>query len=258
MKKAGIIGGSQFIGTFITLKFLTEDFRVKVQVSANKKQPKDTLFQNLSSNQNLEIFKTKLEKSADFKHFINDCDIIVHCGYPFCLDVESSEVPIYVPQIKGTNYLLNALKENTSVKKVIFVTSVMAINPYYPNNSEFNRNEIKENKLEIGKAKYHAEKAANKMLENFPANFFDIIYISPVEVKNQLLSNSAVSTSSGLQFLFRKKINPDPFFQKLLGRQVIDGLTNIDDLPESVFRASRIVETANKFETKNGQLNAHF
>lgn len=252
MKKAGIIGGSQFIGTFITLKFLTEDFRVKVHVSANKKKQKDALFQNLSSNQNLEIFRTELDRVSDFEHFIKDCEIIVHCGHPFHLDVKSSDVPIYVPQIKGTSFLLSALQKNTSVKKVIFVTSVMALKPYYTDNSGFGRNEIKENRLQIGKAKYHAEKVAAKMLDSFPANFFDIIYISPVEVKNQLLSNSTDSTSSGLQFLFRKKITPDPFFQKLLGRQVIDKLTNIDDLPDSVYNAARTLVTQNKFETKMG------
>lgn len=258
MKKAGIIGGSQFIGTFITLKFLSEDFRVKVQVSANKKNRKDVLFENLISNQNLEISKTDLANFNDYQNFIKDCEIIVHCGYPFQLDVESSDVPIFVPQIRGTSYLFNALQENTSVKKVIFITSVMALNPYYTDNSDSNRNKIKENVLQINKAKYHAEKAANKMLENFPANFFDIIYVLPVEVKNQLLSNSADSTSLGLQFLFRKKITPDPFFQKLLGRQVIGGLTNIEELPESVYQATNAMETGNKFETKNGQFAAHF
>lgn len=258
MKKAGIIGGSQFIGTFITLKFLSEDFRVKVQVSANKKQQKDTLFQNLKSNQNLEILKTDLTSFSDFQNFIEDCDIIIHCGYPFRLDIKSSDVPIYVPLIKGTNNLLKALQGNTSVSKVIFITSAMAMNPFYPYNSQSAKIKTKETTLEVQKAKYHADKTVTTMLQNFPPNFFETVYISPVEVKNQLLSNSADSTSSGLQFLFRKKITPDLVFQKLLGKQVIDRLTNIDDLPENVYLAASAAETKNKFLPKNGQLTAHF
>ena len=37
MRKIGILGGAEFIGCYITLKFLAEDYLVKVQVSQKKK-----------------------------------------------------------------------------------------------------------------------------------------------------------------------------------------------------------------------------
>jgi nucleoside-diphosphate-sugar epimerase len=256
MKTVGIIGGSQFIGTLITLKFLSEDFRVKVQVPEKNSGKQDPLFLNLCKNQNLEIYQSGLSNFADFQKFIDECNIIVHCGYPFRLDIKSTEVPIYIPLVKGTNYLLKALQGNTSVKKVIFITSTMANHPYYSFNSQSVKNEIDEKTLHVEKAKFHADKAVNMMLDNFAIDLFETIYIPPVEVKNQLLSNSTDSTSSGLQYLFREKITTDPVFQKIMGRQVIGRLTNIDNLPDSVYQA--VAETENKVEIKNGQLTAHF
>lgn len=257
MKKAGIIGGSHFIGTFITLKFLAEDFYVKVQVAKKKGAGKDPLFQNISRNKNLEVCPNNLSTIEEFERFINGCDVLVHCGNPFRLDVKSAEFPLFVPIVYGSGILLKALHNNASVQKVIFVCSAMAFNSEYHSTGEPDKiNEASH--LQIGKAKFHAEKAANKMLSRLPVELFQIIFISPVEVKNDSLSNSPESTASGLKFLFKEKITPDPFFQKLLERQVIDRLTNIDDLPDIVFRASDSKKSDNVILTKNGQLTAHF
>lgn len=241
MKNAGIIGGSEFIGNYITLKFLAEGYRVKVQVSEKKNMKKDSVFKRISANINLEISKTELTNEQQIHKFITDCDVLIHCGQPFQLDIESVEVPIYVPLIKNTNVLLKALQSNSSLKKVIFITSAMDFNPGYFSRpekitSQNNKQRLKSSTIE--KARFHAEKAVYKILDSFPENFFEIVYISPVEVKNELLSNSTNSTSSGLQFLFRKNITPDACFDKLLKRQVIDRLTNINELPDKVFLAA--------------------
>ncbi len=263
MMKAGIIGGSEFIGCNILLKFLVEDYRVKVQISGKTRMKRNPLFQNICKNRNLEISETELTDVADFQMFIEDCDIIVHCGQPFRLDIKTSEVPIYVPLIKGTGNLLKALQNNNSVRKAIFITSATAFNPDYSSLSGLHKTAKNDSgrkvKIsEVEKAKYHAEKAVSKMLDSFPGNLFEVVYISPVEVKDYALSNSNASTSSGLQFLFRKKITPDPSFQKILKRQAIDNFTTIDELPDKVFRAAKSEKTENMPAIKNGQLTAHF
>lgn len=247
MKNAGIIGGSEFIGNYITLKFLAEGYRVKVQVSEKEKIKNDSVFKRISANINLKISQTELTNEQQIQEFITDCDVLVHCGQPFQLDIESAEVPIYVPLIKNTNILLKALQSNNSLKKVIFITSAMAFNQGYISRPEKITSQNNKQRLPsstIERARFHAEKAVYKILDSFPENFFEIVYISPVEVKNELLSNSADSTSSGLQFLFGKKITPDACFEKLLKRQLIDQLTGINELPDKVFlAASQKVET---------------
>lgn len=241
MKYAGIIGGSKFIGNYITLKFLEEDYRVKVQVSEKEKIKNDSVFKRISVNRNLEVCPAELTNSQQINKFISDCEVVIHCGQPFQLDIKSSEIPVFVPLIRNTHILLNAIQSNKSLKKVIFITSAMAFNPGYASGRGQNSTQIQElprKKPTSEKARFHSEKAVSGMLENFPENFFEVIYISPVEVENEMLSNSNNSTSLGLQFLFRKKITPDAYFERLLKRQAIDRLTNINELPDKVFQSA--------------------
>jgi hypothetical protein len=259
MKTAGIIGGSKFIGNYITLKFLAEGFRVKVQVSEKEPQNKDSVFQRICANRNLEISKMELTTPQQIHEFTENCEVLVHCGHPFQLALQSSEIPVFVPIIRNTNILLKSVQNNPSLKKIIFITSVMIFNqgnsPDGKQPPEKNKNHVTKKNI-INKARFHAEKAVANILSSFPDNFFEIIYISPVEVRNNLLTNSTESTSSGLQFLFRNKFTPDAFFEKLLKRQSIDRLTNIDELPDKVFFTASQISSASRPETKKGQMLA--
>jgi len=259
MKSAGIIGGSEFIGNYITLKFLAEDYCIKVQVPENEKIKNDSLFKRISANRNLEVCPVELTNSQQITKFIENCEVLIHCGHPFQLDIKSSEIPVFVPFIKNTNVLLNAIQSNRSLKKVIFITSAMAFNPEYISPGEHGIDPDKKFNLKkstIEKASFHAEKAACNILDSFPEDFFEVVYISPVEVQGNMLTNSIDSTSAGLQFLFRRKITPDMYFVRLLKRQVIDRLTNINELPDKVFLIASKQPMAKRVETKKGQVPA--
>ncbi|MFW6246010.1 MAG: NAD-dependent epimerase/dehydratase family protein [Tangfeifania sp.] len=241
MKNAAIIGGSNFIGNYITLKFLAEDYHVKVQVPEKEKIKNDSVFKRISANRNLEVCPLELTNLKQINKFINDCEVAIHCGHPLQLDVKPSEMPVFVPLIRNTKILLNAIQSNTSLKKVIFITSAMAFNPGYiygQNHNSAQNQELAPKNPISEKARFHAEKAVYNILNSFPEGFFEVVYISPVEVQNEVLSNSSHSTSLGLQFLFRKKITPDAYFEKLLKRQVIDRLADINELPERIFQAA--------------------
>lgn len=258
MKSAAIIGGSNFIGNYITLKFLAEDYHVKVQVSEKEKIKNDSVFKRISANRNLEVCPLELTNPKQINKFINDCEVVIHCGHPLELEIKSSEMPVFVPLIRNTNIFLNAIQSNTSLKKVIFITSAMAFNPGYIYGQGQNSTQIHELPLKnptSGKARYHSEKAVNTILNSFPEDFFEVVYISPVEVQNEVLSNSSNSTSLGLQLLFRKKIVPDAYFEKLLKRQVIDRLTNINELPDRIFQAAT-QKPEPMTENEKGQLPA--
>mgnify|MGYP001104851328 CR=1 FL=1 len=241
MKSAAIIGGSNFIGNDITLKFLAEDYHVKVQVSEKDKIKNDSVFKRISANRNLEVCPLELTNPKQINKFINDCEVVIHCGHPLQLEIKSSEIPVFVPLIRNTYIFLNAIQSNTSLKKVVFITSAMAFNSGYTHGQGQNYTQIHElprKNPTSEKARFHAGKAANTILNSFPEDFFEVVYVSPVEVQNEVLSNSSKSTSLGLQFLFRKRIAPDAYFEKLLKRQVIDRLTNINELPDRIFQAA--------------------
>ncbi|QIA09645.1 NAD-dependent epimerase/dehydratase family protein [Draconibacterium halophilum] len=243
MKKAGIIGGSDLIGSYISLKFLAEDYKVKVQISNKRQIKKDPLYKNISINQNIEFHETDLNNAEQVQRFIKDCELVIHCGDPICLNIKSSETMVYATVIKQTGTLFKAIQKSSSIRKVIFITCATAFNPeYISTETERYDHIVKTKNNPVDKAKYHASKAIYKVLNCLPDNLFEVIFISPIEVRNHQLSSSTDSTATSLQSLFRKKITPDPFFQKLLERQVIDRFTNIEELPEKVFQAAAIDE----------------
>ncbi|WP_319503382.1 NAD-dependent epimerase/dehydratase family protein [uncultured Draconibacterium sp.] len=260
MKKAGVIGGSDLIGSYISLMFLAEDYKVKVQISNKRQIKKDPLFKNISINQNIEFHETDLTNAEQVQNFIKDCELVIHCGDPICLDVKSAETKVYAPVIKNSGILFKALQKSNSIRKVIFITCATAFNPGYisPKTERYDHTLNAQNN-QVDKAKFHASKAIYKVLNSLPDDLCKVIFISPVEVRNHQLSSSTDSTTTGLQFLFRKKITPDPFFQKLLEKQeVIERSTSIEELPEKVFQAVATDEMTQSLKIKNGQMIAYF
>jgi len=236
MKTAGIIGGMDFIGCYITLKFLAEDYRVKVPVSSSPKKGSLLNMQSLLANENLEICKTNFEDIHGLKEFMQGCNIIVQCGNPVKLSERESGTPLYIPQIKGTTQLLKAAQQVTSVGKIIFITSPAVYSmPRQVSSSNENRpgkNEAAEN------ARFHADQTIKNLLNGFPDYFFEVILLAPVEMKDNLLYSNSNSISAGLQFLFRNNTDQDPVFQKLFKRNLMQTMVDIQQLPEKVYKTA--------------------
>ncbi len=67
MKKVGIIGGSGFIGSHTTKKFLQEGFKVRVSATDISKTEKFSHLKELPNAENLEILPLKLENKSQLK-----------------------------------------------------------------------------------------------------------------------------------------------------------------------------------------------
>jgi hypothetical protein len=249
MKKIGILGGAEFIGCYITLKFLAENYLVKVQVSQKRKVIGTPFFDRISGNNNLEVCKMDLEDGPQLRNFVSECEILIHCGTPLKLGLKNSDIQLYVPVIKNTGKLMKIVSTTPWVKKVIFITSAAVLNPGKQTRREFKRNisanpTIPETNKQLNRALLHAEKSVCETVNNFSDDFFEVIYISPIEVKNNELSNSRGSTEKGLQYLFKSNIKPDPYFQRILKRKKMDSMGNVNELPERIFRTVQANERA--------------
>ncbi len=236
MKTAGIIGGMDFIGCYITLKFLSEDYRVKVPVSNSPEKGSLLNMQSLLANENLEICKNNMEDIHRLKEFMQGCNIIVQCGNPVKLSERENGTPLYIPQIKGTAQLLKAAKQATSVEKIIFITSPavysMPRQVSSPTGNKPGKNEAAKN------ARFHADQTLQGLLDGFPDYFFEVILLAPVEMKDNMLVSNSNSISAGLQFLFRNNTDQDPLLQKLFKRNLMQTMIDIQQLPEKVYKTA--------------------
>ncbi|PKP12979.1 MAG: dihydroflavonol 4-reductase [Bacteroidetes bacterium HGW-Bacteroidetes-3] len=262
MKKVGIIGGSGFIGSYITKQFLENGYEVKVSTTDISKEEK---FQHLRKFQNanhLEIKELDVANKMLLKSFIKGCDIVIHGGTPFQLDVKDPKTELFDPTIKGTENFLEVVKGSKTIKKVVFIASVAAYNTNFPllPEGKTEADQITENDVPFmseqghpyAQAKFIANQVVDKFIADNPNLPFEITSVSPVGVMGKSLSNRQDSTSTGIQFLFKNKIAPNPFIQMLYDMDVLWALVDVEDVAKAIYK----VATTKNIHGKNYLLSS--
>ena len=248
MQTVGIIGGSGFIGSWVTKKFLEEGYKVKVSSTDITNKTKYEHLQALANSANLEVCAMDVLDIASVEAFVEGCDIIVHAGTPFMLDVKDPQKELFEPTVKGTENFLEIIAKTAGIKKVIFVASVAAWNTSfpmapasYPANHIFSEDDtpyIGEQDHPYAQAKYYADQAVRNFITNHPEVSFEITSVSPVFVIGNSLSTRQDSTSIGMQFLFKNKIAPNPFVEMMFANDVMFAMVDVKDVAQSIFKAA--------------------
>jgi dihydroflavonol-4-reductase len=243
MRKAGIIGGLEFIGSYMTLKFLSENYRVKVPVSNFKTGEKVLNIPGLLANNNLEEFHGDLHELSGIRNFMSDCDAIIHCGAPISLNKRNKEPQLFVPEIRGTGSLLKVLNEFPTIQKLIFISPPANFNSTESSYPTHGQGRLKTKKsdaknrinLQSQKAVYHAIRVQENVLHALEDKRLEVIFVSPSKVLGNTLVSSRDSTSAGLKYLFEKEINPDPVFKRVLQQIKLKTLIPAENAAEVVF-----------------------
>lgn len=250
MKTVGIIGGAGFIGSYVTRQFLESGFKVKVSAMDISNKEKYAHLSGLPNAANMEIAPLDVQNIDQLKAFAAGCDILVHSGTPFQLEVEDVQRDLLDPTIKGTENFLQVVSETPTVKKVVFIASVAAHNTDFPMPapgfapdhvySEKDKPYYSQESIPYCQAKYYADQAVRKFTQENPAPGFDIVTVSPVGVMGNHLSGREDSTSMGIQFLFKNRLAPNPFIQMFYDLDVNWALVDVADVAESVYKAATL------------------
>jgi hypothetical protein len=83
MKKVGILGGSGFIGSYITKVFLENGFEVKVSSTHISKKQKYQNLREVGYSKHLQISELNMENKTAVTEFVKECEIVVHGGTHF-------------------------------------------------------------------------------------------------------------------------------------------------------------------------------
>jgi nucleoside-diphosphate-sugar epimerase len=248
MKTAGIIGGSGYIGSYVTKTFLENGFSVKVSTTDIKKKKKYSHLNRMAGAENLKICPLDTRDIASLSSFVDGCDVVVHGGTPFQLDVKDPTKELFEPTIKGTENFLNAIHEATSVKKVVIIASVASFNTGYPMPvadrspdhlyTESDEPHLNEEGHPYAQAKYYADRVVQTFIEDHPESDVEIVSVYPVGVMGPALSQRDDSTSMGLQYLFKHKIAPNTFVQMLFDTDTEFAIVDVRDVAEGIYRAA--------------------
>jgi len=249
MQTVGIIGGSGFIGSYVTKIFLEENFKVKVSsTDINNKSKYEHLFSLNNANTNLEIFPLDVRDKEALENFVKGCDIIIHGGTPFKLDVKDPQTELMEPTVTGTRNFLEVISKSKQLKKVVFIASVAAWNTSFPLNpatcdasyifTEQDTPYISEQDHPYAQAKFLADQEVRKFIAENPDLSFEITSVSPTMVIGNSLSQRADSTSVGLQYLIKNKIAPNPFVEMLFATDAMFSMIDVRDVAEAIFQAA--------------------
>lgn len=248
MKTVGIIGGSGFIGSWVTKFFLEENYKVKVSSTDVTNKSKYEHLQALANATNLEICAMDVLDIPSVEAFVKGCEIIVHAGTPFMLDVKDPQKQLFEPTVKGTENFLEIIAKKEGIKKVVFIASVAAWNTSFPlapasysDNHIFSENDtpyLGEQDHPYAQAKYYADQVVRKFITDHPEITFEITSVSPVFVIGNSLSTRQDCTSMGMQFLFKNKIAPNPFVEMLFANDVMFAMVDVRDVAQSIFNAA--------------------
>lgn len=250
MKTVGIIGGSGFIGSHVTRQFLNNGYEVKVSTTDMSKKEKYQHLHKLYNADRLTINELNVKNKTQLEDFAKDCDILVHSGTPFQLDFKDAKTELFDPTVKGTENFLDVVNKAPSVKKVVIIASVAAYNTNFPlppgdkiptdTISEHDTPFKSEESHPYAQAKFMANETVNNFIKNNPNSDVEITSVSPVGVFGKSLSQREDSTSTGLQYLIKNKLAPNPFVQMLYDTNVEMAIVNVKDVGRAVYKAAII------------------
>ncbi len=248
MQTVGIIGGAGFIGSYVTQQFLENGYPVKVSATDISNKEKYAHLSALKNAENMELVPLDVQDLAQLQAFAAGCDLLVHGGTPFQLDVEDPQRDLFDPTIKGTENFLRVVSETPTVKKVVFIASVAAMNTNFPQlpagkaeGDTINEDDpfyFSEENHPYAQAKFLANRVVDQFIADHPDPGFEITTVSPVGVMGMAMSKREDSTSMGLQFLFKNKIAPNPFIQMLYDQDVYWANVDVKDVAASVYKAA--------------------
>ncbi len=248
MKTIGIIGGAGYIGSHITKKFLAEGHRVRVGTTDLAKADKYQHLQHLPHAEKLEVVQLDLEKKDELNPFLQGCDIVVHGGTPFQLEVADPQRDLFDPTINGTENFLEAIQLVPTIEKVVIIASVAAYNTDFPllpatkdpddQVSEADAPYLSKESHPYAQAKFIANRTVNAFIAENPRLSFEITSVSPVGVMGPALSQRADSTSMGVQHLFKNWIAPNPFIQMFYDKDIEWAIVDVADVAEGVYKAA--------------------
>lgn len=248
MRRVGITGGAGFIGSYITKKFLEENYKVRVSVRDLEKKENYAHLLNLPGAERLEIKELDVGDKAALRLFVRDCQILVHCGTPFQLMVKDPEKELLSPTIRGTQNFLGVVSQSPALEKLIFIASVASYNTSFPFAAagytedhlytEEDTPYLNENGHPYSRAKYYADQEVRKFVQANPDPGFEIISLFPVTVLGKQLGKRQDSTSVALQNLWKARLAPDPFMQMMYDKNVELALVDVEDVAQAVYKAA--------------------
>jgi nucleoside-diphosphate-sugar epimerase len=129
-----LTGGTGHVGYRTLIEALSKGYKVRAAVRSESKiaEIKAAASTQPYLEQLTFIIVPNIEKDGAFDEAVQGVDFIVHIASPLARPSDDDEANIIQPAIRGTLSILYSALKQPSVKRVVFTSSVVAVNPDSP------------------------------------------------------------------------------------------------------------------------------
>ncbi|KAL5063122.1 hypothetical protein RYX36_024859 [Vicia faba] len=214
-----------------------------VGVQAGNPKKVDHLINLDGAKERLQLFKADLLEQGSFDSAIEGCDGVFHTASPVRFVVDDPQAELIDPALKGTLNVLKSCAKSTSVKRVVFTSSVAAVAlNTRPKNPEVIVDETwfsdpdfcRESQLWYPLSKTLAEAAAWEFVNE---NKIDMVVINPTMVAGPLLQPEVNESVQPILNI----INGIPFPNNAYG------WVNVKDVADAHICAYEIVSASGRY-----------
>jgi nucleoside-diphosphate-sugar epimerase len=125
-----VTGGSGYVASWIIKMLLEKGFDVHATVRdpSNAKKVNHLKALAKESAGELKLFKSDLLDTGSFDEPMRGCELVIHTASPFFISgIKNPEEELIQPAKEGTRNVLESVKKNPAVQRVVLTSSVAAI-----------------------------------------------------------------------------------------------------------------------------------
>lgn len=204
-----VTGASGYIAGWIIKKLLEEGFLVHSTVRNPNDSDKLMHLNNLANKLpgTIKYFKADLLEKGSFQDAMTGCELIFHTASPFKPSVQDPQKELIEPALDGTINVLEEAKRQSSVKRIVFTSSMSAIGHDASASQKAKNKELTENNWEDTASALYQPYAYSKVLAEKKAweiagsqSKWDLVVINPCLVMGPGL-DSISNTSASITVL---------------------------------------------------------
>lgn len=238
------------MGSYVARKFLSEGYSVKVSTRDKHKYESYQHLHEMQAGQSPEVLEMDVLDAAAVRAFIENSEVVVHCGTPFRFDVhqEQAEAEMFRPTLEGTQNVLEACRKTKDLQKLIIISSVAAINGFVPSfDPKKGPDHIFTPEDEpvshpdsppYNQAKYKADQLVQNFIKEHANLHFEIINLYPGLIIGKPLSQSRDSTSAGMLYLLKHKLTPNDMMRMVFEYDINFAMVAVEDVAEAIYQSA--------------------
>ena len=240
-----LTGATGYLGGQIAKNLLDKGHTLHAPIRNPENKEKTRYLDEVAAKSSGEIryFKANLLDNGSYAEAMQGCELVIHSASPFTLTIKDAQKDLVDPALKGTENVMNSVRNTDSVKRVVLTSSCAAIygdtkdTLNYPNQTISEDQWNTSSSLKQSPYSYSKTVAERKAWEMTKAqDKFDLVVINPAFILGPGINPNGTSES----FNIMRQMGDGSF--KMGAPALNIGCVDVRDVAEAHYKAGFIPE----------------